>query len=123
MRACEDCQACCTGYLQGNTRGSWFGNMKPCKYLDNQCTIYNDRPTQCRNYFCAWAQELLPLSMRPDKIGAVVSVENDAQGVQFLKVSHSDPIRDGVLKEINRFVKENNTYFLTVKVIPIIGKQ
>lgn len=119
MRQCDECQLCCKGYLQGTTRGSWFGNLKPCKYLDTGCIIYNDRPSQCRNYFCAWVQGLFPEWMRPDKISIVISVENDAMGKQFLKVSHTKPIDEEVLKEINNFVNENNTYFQTVRIIPI----
>ena len=122
MRNCEECQACCQGYVQGSTRGSWFGNLKPCKYLVNECTIYEDRPSQCRNYFCAWTQELLPIEMRPDKIGVVVSVEVDGQGKQYLKAIHKNPLDQDFLDEINRFVKEHNTYFTSVRVIPI-GKQ
>ena len=110
---------CCDGHLVGNTRGSWFGNLKPCKYLVGGCTIYKDRPSQCRNYECAWTQGLLPEWMRPDLVGALVSVEIDRDGRQYLKAVCSGELREDVIEEINKFATDNQTYFVTHKVIHI----
>lgn len=119
MRNCDECQICCNGYVSGTARGSWFGNLKSCKYLDNACTIYNDRPITCRNYYCAWAQELFPEWMRPDKINVLISVELDKNNQKFLKVVTTDQLEDSILNQINNFVKINKTYFKIVKLIPI----
>jgi Fe-S-cluster containining protein len=120
MRKCEDCKLCCQGYVSGNVRGSWFGNLKPCKYLDDECTIYEERPSQCRNYYCAWAQELFPEWMRPDKTGVLISVEKDRENKLYLRVMYSSSkIDEKILDELNNFVRDNNTYFVLNRIIRI----
>lgn len=118
MRECGECQACCSGLLIGSARGSFFGNLIPCKFLENECTIYSDRPETCRRYYCAWAQELLPEWTRPDKTGVIVSVET-RKGFQYLNVISKADIKPDLLSEINKFTTENNTFFKITKVIPI----
>lgn len=120
MRECLDCRSCCEGLLTGNARGSWFGNLKKCKYLtDIECSIYDKRPSTCQDYYCAWAQELLPEWMKPSLIGIVVSVQEDKNGKQFLNAISQNDIPDDVIKEINNFTIKNKTYFKVTKVIPI----
>lgn len=119
MRECDGCQRCCQGYLIGTARGSWFGNLKPCKYLEDKCTIYQDRPSQCRNYYCAWKQGILPVWMKPDKINAVISVNNDENKKQFLNVMYTGELDSDVIFELNKFCTENSTYFKLLKIIPI----
>lgn len=85
MRECGDCTACCT-WLIGNAYGYEFGNGKSCQFLcEKGCSVHKLRPQVCQNYFCAWAQELLPEEMRPDKTNLLVSVENNENG-QYLKL-------------------------------------
>ena len=100
------------------SRYCFFGNMVPCKFLEKECTIYSDRPETCRRFYCAWAQELLPEWTRPDKTGAVVSVETK-QNLQYLNVISEKDIEANLLAEINKFTTENNTFFKITKVIPI----
>jgi len=121
MRACDGCTKCCQGYLSGTINGHEMGNLKPCAFMDKVCTIYEDRPPTCSNYFCAWAQEVLPLWMKPDQINTIVSVEIDAQGKQFLKAVSPDKITADVHVELDTFTKNNNTYYTTVRVIKIKG--
>jgi hypothetical protein len=86
MRKCGDCTACCT-WLIGNSYGHEFGNGKSCRFLcEEGCSVHKLRPNLCENYFCAWAQQLLPEEMRPDKCNFLVSVENNTNG-QYLRVS------------------------------------
>jgi hypothetical protein len=85
MRECGECTACCT-WLVGSAYGHEFGNGKSCKFLcESGCSVHKARPNVCMNYFCAWAQELLPEDMRPDKCKYIVSVENSERG-QYLKI-------------------------------------
>jgi hypothetical protein len=87
MRECGECTACCT-WLNGDAYGYEFGGGKSCKYLcGSGCSIHEKRPEVCAKYFCAWAQELFPLEMRPDKCGILVSIENGDKG-QYLKVTN-----------------------------------
>lgn len=118
MRKCESCDKCCSGYLSGTTRGAYFGDLKPCKYLVGGCTIYNKRPTACFKYFCGWAQEIFPEWMRPDLINAIISVEFDGEK-QFLKVVYENELREDVETILNIFCKEHKTYFVKKKIIKI----
>lgn len=120
MRACGDCNACCTGILRGNVRGKYFGELNPCYFLDKQCTIYEERPSQCRHYYCAWAQELLSEPLRPDNCNAIVSVEIDHKNKQYLKILYSKDCPKELLEEVEEFCKKNNTYFTINRVIPIL---
>lgn len=121
MRSCNGCDRCCDGHLEGTARGTWFGKLKPCKFLaDTLCTIYDARPSQCRKYYCAWAQELLPIWMKPSEIDVVVSVEIDQTNKQYLKVVSTNDLTTEVENEINSWVTENNTYFVKNKIIPIL---
>lgn len=85
MRDCEDCKKCCK-FLEGTAYGHYFGNGTECKFLGEcGCKIYQVRPNVCRNYYCAWAQELLPEEMRPDKCNVLVNVEN-RDGCKYLRL-------------------------------------
>lgn len=119
MRNCDGCQACCQGFLIGSVNDKPFGNMVPCSYLGSECSIYEDRPQMCRDYYCAWAQELLPEFAKPSECGVVVSVEIDKEGRQYLKAVHKDSLREDVRVALDDFTRKNNSYFTTVKVIPI----
>jgi hypothetical protein len=119
MRNCDGCDKCCSGFLSGTVRGAWFGGLNPCKYLEESCTIYTDRPSQCKNYYCAWIQELLPEWMKPSELNIVASVEVDKYGKQFIKVIYSDIITNDAENEIQNFVTKNNTYYIKTKIIPI----
>jgi len=119
MRECGDCKACCEGLLTGSARGSWFGNLTPCKYLNDTCTIYSERPGLCRRFFCAWAQELLPEWMKPNNINVIVSVEKDNKGNQYLNAVSAVNIPSNITEEINTFVTKNNTYYKISKIIPL----
>lgn len=86
MRECGECTKCCE-WLVGEVYGNIFGNGIACKFLGScGCGIYKLRPNICINYYCAWAQELLPDEMRPDKCGILASVENK-EGIQYLRLS------------------------------------
>jgi hypothetical protein len=88
FRPCGECTACCDGNLKSNSHGNVFAKRNPCVFLVHKvCSVYNDRPNTCRNYQCAWSQQLIDEDLRPDKSGVLVSVENRPNSdKQFLKV-------------------------------------
>ncbi|HSG33314.1 MAG TPA: hypothetical protein VLA37_02185 [Sphingomonadaceae bacterium] len=52
-RSCGSCTLCCRilGVDEiGKTKGEW------CRYCDvgKGCTIYRDRPGECRDFYCGW---------------------------------------------------------------------
>jgi Fe-S-cluster containining protein len=86
FRPCGDCNSCCSGQLIGDIYGFEMGCGKKCAFLIKEhCSIYDNRPKVCRDYQCAWTQNLFGEDMRPDKIGLMVSVEKN-ENEQYFKV-------------------------------------
>ena len=82
MRECGDCQVCCVvaavhdGVVDSP---AWT----PCKYqCATGCSIYGkqERPKVCSSFECAWKRGLGPDDDRPDKIGAMFSVNRTENG-------------------------------------------
>lgn len=85
-RTCGACDRCCIDpgieATADPTRNSpaltKFPNVK-CKFLaktrldSRRCSIYSHRPGGCARFKCAWLQGAFSDSMRPDKIGLMVS--------------------------------------------------
>jgi len=78
-RSCGGCTACCEGWLSDESLSMKPGS--PCANCTDQgCGIYETRPTNpCRIFTCAWLQdpEEFPEELRPDKSGAICSVDRD----------------------------------------------
>jgi len=115
FRSCGDCTACCS-WLVGDSFGWKFGSGKSCKFLEcNGCGVHKARPEVCRDYQCAWSQELLPEEMRPDKCGFLVSVEQNGNG-QYLKVLpiNNMKISDQIREWMNNWSEKMNTPVLII---------
>jgi Fe-S-cluster containining protein len=116
MRECGDCTACCT-WLIGDAYGHKFGNGKSCKFLcEKGCSIHSERPNVCKNYFCAWAQELIDEDYRPDKCGILISVENGENG-QYLKAIEIDKkkINNDIIEYLKMWSEKMNTLIVYIK--------
>jgi Fe-S-cluster containining protein len=112
MRPCGDCTACCT-WLKGTAYGYEFGGGKSCKFLcKTGCDVHKARPKVCEGYFCAWAQELLPEEMRPDKCGVLVSVENNNHGQHLRLTSTDGEINIDILEYFKEWSIKMNTPIL-----------
>ena len=117
FRECGDCTACCDGHIIGNSFGNMFGYHKPCVFLvHKKCTIYNNRPSTCDSFQCAWTQNLFPEWMKPNLCGVLISVEiNKNDNKQFLRiVEMKETIDYTVYAEIEKFCNDNNTYYVKV---------
>ena len=86
-RSCGGCTACCTVLRVDALRK--LGGV-PCAMLDQDrgCSIYPERPKICRAYRCLWLQGAFEEADRPDRIGAVLDLLNQA-GVPLLAVRES----------------------------------
>lgn len=117
FRQCGDCTACCQGHLIGKAYDHDFYPGKPCFYLKPRCIVYDDRPTACKNYYCAWVQGLFSEKLKPTMSKVIISVEIDENKKKFLKVvpTTKDVIAREVLDEIEKFVIENQTYYKVVR--------
>ena len=88
QRTCDGCTECCKGWLHGNALGHSFYPGRPCFYLKKDgCSVYEDRPEDpCKTYKCVWlAKNDLPMWMRPDLSGAVVT-EREKDNVVFYEI-------------------------------------
>jgi hypothetical protein len=65
---------------------------------------------------CAWSQHLFPEWMRPDKSNALISVEKNQTGEQYLKVVCKGEISNEVQQEIDTFCKTNNCKSIYVRL-------
>ena len=82
--SCDECHACCDGLLIGSAHGISFGNNVPCSFLcKDSCTIYDIRPDMCKNYQCAWSQNLFTTELKPTISNLLISVETKPSGCLF----------------------------------------
>ncbi len=76
-RQCDECTACCEGWLWARINNTDVYVDHPCPHLsESRCNIYAERPfNPCIKYMCAWIQTntFYPDWMRPDKCGAIVN--------------------------------------------------
>jgi|GEM_PF-871960 len=74
-RRCGSCTACCTvlAIIELHKPARWA-----CDHVNCQgCGIYEDRPSSCREFNCAWLRNEIPgdtsrdESLRPDRLGVM----------------------------------------------------
>ena len=120
FKECGECHVCCAGVLRGNAHGNKFGGDNgACRFLVNkECVIYKDRPEACKNYQCAWTQNLFDdETMRPDISGILVSVEIDKDNKQFLMVSIFKELVDYKhFNMVEEFCERNDTYYKLIRI-------
>lgn len=122
FRSCGDCHACCDGFIEHRAYGNFMGRGRHCVFLvDQTCVIYDHRPDTCQYYQCGWSQNLFPEWMKPNLCGLLISVEVDKEKKQYLRVTEiSDVVKYDAYNEIEKFVKENQTYWIKVPYRKII---
>lgn len=110
-RQCGDCDLCCR-WLINNVNGHLTVPGSPCFYLGKNCTIYEDRPQVCQDYFCAYIQELTPEWMKPSLSGILVSPERWGPNKEFqmLRAIECDKkLTVEILSWLIEFSQNNNT--------------
>lgn len=120
-RECGKCTACCDGHLAGEAYGHQFYPGTPCHFLiEKKCSIYENRPSVCQKYFCAWTQGLFPEWMSPIKVGFIISVEYNTQGQQYFKViPMKGEITKSFIETLDSWTKQYDSYYL---IIPLVVK-
>lgn len=80
-RECGTCTACCTVLgIPSLQKPAWT----PCSNLcDKGCSIYDARPTECREYVCFWRQGYGEENDRPDDLGVVIGTSTAPALVQI----------------------------------------
>ncbi|MDD3289118.1 MAG: YkgJ family cysteine cluster protein [Alphaproteobacteria bacterium] len=76
-RECDGCSICCRlpGIEDPELSKPPYVSCEHCG--SGGCGIYESRPKICREWFCLWRRlKEMPDDARPDKIGAMVSLEH-----------------------------------------------
>lgn len=88
-RVCGDCHKCCEGWTEGDAYGHQFYSGKPCFFLGDACTIYEDRPDHCQEYNCEWkSHHMFPEWMKPS-ISNVIITRRVKDGVIYFQVKEA----------------------------------
>lgn len=72
-RKCGLCTACCT--VLGVPEISKPHQTKCEHQCGDGCTIYEDRPSTCKGFFCAWRLGYFTEDDRPDRVGVVFAFQ------------------------------------------------
>jgi hypothetical protein len=87
-RICGDCSLCCKLIRVdafAKPPGSWCMHCSPG---ETGCRIYDSRPAECRDFYCAWmVSPSLGEEWRPSRCKIVLRVESDGK----LIAAHVDP--------------------------------
>jgi len=90
-RGCGDCSLCCKLIRVdafAKAPGTWCSHCAPGS---GGCTIYDSRPAECRDFYCAWLQSpSLGEEWRPSRCKLVLRVEADGKLIA-VHVDPSDP--------------------------------
>jgi hypothetical protein len=79
-RECGECHVCCDLLTPDRTRRKLPGDP-PCPNSSRRdgCAIKDHRPPACATWHCAWRElAWLPDECRPDRLGVMLTVEQDA---------------------------------------------
>lgn len=77
-RSCGSCSYCCKLFLiaeLAKPRGQWCVHCKPGR---GGCGIYDERPGECRAFYCSWLTGNLPAEWEPQRSKMVAASSVDA---------------------------------------------
>jgi hypothetical protein len=102
-RTCGECYRCCVAF--GIPELKKYQDQA-CRHLDGRnptarCSIYDDRPTCCREYLCLWREGHFDEDDRPDKSGVIAHFSQLESGRIELDLTIDDRNKD-VGETINR---------------------
>lgn len=98
-RPCGECNVCCTVLGVEEIEKP---EQSACTHASQHgCAIYATRPRACAAYRCYWKLGILPIELRPDKVGGMITKYMD----RFLAVyeTRAGAALDGAL---GRYVKK-----------------
>lgn len=74
MRACDGCTLCCFTHGVRTLRNTLKDAFEWCKHcaIGQGCKTYDDRPSACRKWRCAWIEGMGTKENRPDKTQVVL---------------------------------------------------
>lgn len=115
MRSCNGCTVCCDGTLFGEAHGKIFQTGRPCHFkCESGCSIYEDRPSICKEYRCAWLDDYdLPEWMKPNLSGVLVTKRFWEKG-EYLEVIEANQKVDSVV--LNWFFLHHYTTNIPLRI-------
>lgn len=117
MRECGPCQTCCTvaEVVEGNVdKPAWQTCAHQC---EAGCSIFGEltRPKVCSSFQCAWLRGVGKEGHRPDRIGAMFSVNRTGNGhIGFAIETVEGALRTTAKRMAISFVKETNLPLVVV---------
>lgn len=87
QRTCGECTKCCEGWLFGEAHGKNFYKGRKCHFLEDSCTIYDQRPINpCKSYSCMWLIDLeIPSWLKPSLSNIIIS-KRKIENIEYLEV-------------------------------------
>lgn len=105
IQDCGECNLCCK-LLETHDVPSPIGEY--CKLCTDQgCSIYEERPNECREYQCMWTQmpkQYARIEMRPDQCGIIFDKQSD--NVITARLEEDRKISQLVMGQIQSFMRE-----------------
>lgn len=105
MSRCGECNVCCDvlsipEFKDANT---------VCKYYDQGCKIYKDRPDACINFECEYVKRNWNIRLRPDNCGTIVFNDKLPPNMKkrYYAIRFKDDVDLAIMKQIE-FIKEED---------------
>ncbi|HCB3267213.1 MULTISPECIES: YkgJ family cysteine cluster protein [Citrobacter] len=78
-RKCGSCSVCCTSLRIEQPTLKKLADV-PCQHLKPQggCSIYDERPSVCRTWYCGWRILDIGPEMRPDRSGVLIRYDGSS---------------------------------------------
>lgn len=92
MRQCNECTACCEGWLDGKVYDKYFQPGRPCHFMcETGCSIYENRPENpCKSYQCEWLINLeIPEWLKPNLSGVIITRKQWKNG-EYLEIKETN---------------------------------
>ena len=100
--------------MSAEVYGHSFNKGTSCHFLGNGCTIYEDRPSVCRNYRCAWLadqEHFIPEWIKPSLSGIIITRRHWGKNKEYIYwavVECGTPMRADVLHWLLIFCEQNS---------------
>lgn len=117
-RRCGECSLCCT-LLRVDDFRKLGGTACEHQRSGGGCSIHAQRPPICRAYHCLWRQGGLRDGDRPDRLGALLDLENQGGSVS-LSVRMADASALGRSARLREVVEEFRAS-MPVRLLVVVG--
>lgn len=104
-RSCGSCNMCCEVFRIEDLDKAQGVRCEHLRTGCNGCTIYEQRPDQCRAFACLWVQGVGPASMRPDRSGVVLTSPVDSVPMVHAHASSFEKVQTKTRRVLDMFTE------------------